>query len=341
MHVLLRDVAARAGVSLATASRVLSGARAGVSVRSRELVATAARELEYVPNAHAQALARAGAAHVGVILHDLSDPYFAEIVRGVQCASVEAQRMVTVCNSYRDPERELACITLLRSQRVGALILAGSGIEDASYLERLGAQIRAFEQSGGRAVFVGRHSIAADAVVPDNVGGSRDLARALADLGHRHFAVIGGPPLLTVTRDRLDGLRAGFAERGIVLDDADVVGGDFSRAGGAAGVAALLARGSRATCIVALNDLMAIGALSALRERGIRVPHEMSLAGFGDIPTALDVAPQLSTVHLPLTAMGQRAARLALEPPSGETRIERVPTQVILRESTAAPRAAA
>jgi LacI family transcriptional regulator len=341
MQVLLRDVAARAGVSLATASRVLSGTRAGVSVRSREAVATAARELEYVPNAHAQALARAGAVHVGVILHDVSDPYFSEIVRGVQCASVEAQRMVTVCNSFRDPERELACITLLRSQRVGALILAGSGLDDPSYLTRLGAQIRAFEQSGGHAVFVGRHNIAGDAVLPDNVGGARALAHALTDLGHRHFAVIGGPAVLTVTRDRLDGLQAGLADRGIRLDDADVVAGDFSRAGGAAGIAALQARGSRATCIVALNDAMAIGALSALRDRRIRVPDDVSLTGFGDIPITLDVMPTLSTVHLPLTAMGQRAVRLALEPPSGQARVERVAAQVMLRESTGAPRAAA
>ena len=337
MQVLLRDVAARAGVSLATASRVLSGGRAGVSVQSREAVANAARELEYVPNVHAQALARAGSAHVGAILHDLSDPYFSEIVRGVQRAAVEAQRMVTVCNSCRDPERELACIALLRSQHVGALILTGSGLDDPSYRDRLAGQIRAFAQSGGRAVFVGRHHVAGDAVLPDNIGGARALVHALADLGHRHFAVIGGPPLLTATRDRLDGLRAGFAERGIQLDDANVGGGDFSREGGVAGIAALQARGSDATCIVALNDAMAIGALSALRERGIRVPGDVSLAGFGDIPITRDVAPMLSTVHLPLMEMGERALRLALEPRTDEVRVEHMPAHVVLRESTSAP----
>jgi LacI family transcriptional regulator len=337
MQVLLRDVAARAGVSLATASRVLSGSTAGVSARSREAVAAAARDLDYVPNAHAQALARAGSANVGAILHDVSDPYFAEIVRGVQRAAVEAQRLVTICNSYRDPERELAYVTLLRSQRVGALILTGSGLDDRSYSERLAAQIRAFADSGGRTVFVGRHHIAGDAVLPDNVGGARALARALAGLGHRRFGVIGGPALLTTTRDRLDGFRAGLADCGIALPEDAVVGGDFSREGGVEGVARLRARGSDATCIVALNDAMAIGALSALRAEGVSVPGDVSVAGFDDIPLACDVVPSLTTVHLPLAEMGQRAVRLALEPRTDELRVEHVPASVVMRESTAPP----
>ncbi len=211
MSARLRDVAQRAGVSVATASRVLSGRAAGVSPGRREAVVQAARTLQYVPNAHAQALARAGTAHVGAILHDVSDPYFSEIVRGLQRAAGETDRLVTVCNSYRDTERELAYVGLLRSQRVEALILTGSGLDDRSYSERLAAQIAAFAATGGRAVFIGRHHVAGDAVLPDNVGGARALAHALVGLGHRRFAAIGGPARLTTTRDRLDGFRAGLA----------------------------------------------------------------------------------------------------------------------------------
>jgi LacI family transcriptional regulator len=337
MQVLLRDVAARAGVSLATASRVLSGSRAGVSARSREAVAAAARELDYVPNAHAQALARAGSAHVGAILHDVSDPYFSEIVRGLQRAAAESQRLVTICNSYRDPERELAYVTLLRSQHVGALILTGSGLDDRAYSERLAAQIRAFAQGGGRTVFVGRHHVAGDAILPDNVGGARALARAMAELGHRRFAVISGPTLLTTTRDRIDGLRAGLADAGIRLDDAAIFAGDFSREGGYAAIDPLLAHGGGATCIIALNDTMAIGALAALRERGVRVPDDISVAGFDDIPIARDIVPALTTVHFPLAEMGARALRLALEPAGDELRVEHVAVRVIVRESTRPP----
>jgi LacI family transcriptional regulator len=341
MSTRLRDVAQSAGVSVATASRVLSGRAAGVSAKRREAVLSAARSLHYVPNAHAQALARAGTQHIGAILHDVSDPYFAEIVRGVQRAASDGERLVTICNSYRDPERELAYVELLRAQRVSALVLTGSGLDDRSYSERLAAQIKAFGEAGGRTVFVGRHHVAGDAVLPDNVGGARALAHALAELGHRRIAVLGGPALLTTTRDRLDGLRAGFGERGITLDERDIVPGDFSRDGGAEAIEELLTRTTTATCIVALNDAMAIGALSALRARGIRVPDDISLAGFDDIPIARDLVPTLTTVHLPLAAMGARAVELALEPRTDELRVEHVPAHVVMRESTAPPKKAA
>ena len=336
MPVRLRDVAETAGVSVATASRVLSGNAGAVSPERRAAVNAAARSLNYAPNAHAQALAGAGTTHIGAILHDVGDPYFSEIVRGLQRAAVDADRLVTVCNSYRDPERELAYVRLLRSQRVGALILTGSGLDDRSYSERLSAQIAAFTSTGGRTVFIGRHHVAGDAVLPDNVGGARALARALVQLGHRTFAVIGGPPLLTTTRDRLDGFTAGLAEHGITLAPRAVVPGDFSREGGMAGMSRLLEAGSGATCIFALNDAMAIGALRTLRARNIDVPGRISVAGFDDIPTALDTNPTLTTVRIPLAEIGALAVSLALERPSDELRVRHVRSEVILRESTAA-----
>ncbi len=337
MSARLRDVAQRAGVSVATASRVLSGGADGVSPERRDAVLAAARALHYVPNAHAQALARAGTGDVGAILHDVSDPYFSEIVRGLQRAAAEADRLVTVCNSYRDPERELAYVGLLRSQRVGALVLTGSGLDDRSYSERLAAQIGAFAAAGGRPVFIGRHHVAGDAVLPDNVGGARALARRLVGLGHRRFAVIGGPPLLTTTRDRSDGFAAGLAEHGIALGSGALVPGDFSREGGMRAMAELLDARTGATCVFAMNDAMALGALRVLRARGVAVPGRMSLAGFDDIPAALDTNPTLSTVRIPLVEMGALAVSLALEPPGGELRVRHIGAEVVLRESTAPP----
>ena len=347
MSAKLRDVAEKAGVSVATASRVLSGSAEGVRPERRQAVVAAARELQYVPNAHAQALARSGTTHIGAILHDVSDPYFSEIVRGLQRAAVDAGQLVTVCNSYRDPERELAYVGLLRSQRIGALILTGSGLDDRSYSERLAAQINAFASTGGRPVFIGRHHIVGDAVLPDNVGGARALARALVTMGHRKFAAISGPPLLTTTRDRLDGFKAGLAEHGITLDPAAIAPGDFTREGGMAGMAHLLDAGpagyggiaSDATCVFALNDAMALGALRTLRDRDIDVPGRISLAGFDDIPATLDTNPTLTTVRIPLAEMGALAVSLALEPPSDELRVRHIRSEVVLRESTAPPAA--
>jgi LacI family transcriptional regulator len=335
MPATLIDVARHAGVSLATASRVLNGSTRSVTPALAQRVLAAAQALAYVPNAHAQALARASTATIGVIVHDMSDPYFSEILRGVQQVSSARERLVMVCNSYRDPERELAYVTLLQSQRVEALILAGSGLNDRRYVERLAAQVESFAATGGRTVFIGRHNILGDAIIPDNAGGARALGRALIGLGHRRFGLIGGPPLLTTTHDRYEGFRQALDEAGIALPPDHIVQCDFTRDGGAAAIGALLAQAPGITAIFALNDSMAVGALAALRGRGIRVPEQISVAGFDDIPITRDVVPALSTVRLPMVELGARAIARALEPHESPPRIEYLPTEVILRESTA------
>jgi LacI family transcriptional regulator len=219
------------------------------------------------------------------------------------------------------------------------MILTGAGLDDRSYSERLAAQIGAYADAGGAAVFIGRHHVAGDAVLPDNVGGARALARALVELGHRSFAVISGPTLLTTTRDRIDGFTAGLAEAGIALDPDAVVPGDFTREGGMHAMTQLLDGATRATCVFALNDAMALGALRVLRARGIAVPQQLSVAGFDDIPGAIDSQPALSTVRIPMAEVGRMAIELALGAHAGELRVRSVATDVVLRESTAAVRA--
>lgn len=294
----------------------------------------AAQRLGYAPNPHARALARARDAAVGVIVHDVSDPYFSEIVRGILQATSAAGQMVLICNSYRQRERELAYVASFRARRTQALILAGSGLEDRDFGAHMARQILDFEAAGGRAALIGRHYAPGDAVLPDNVGGARALAVALAELGHREIGVIAGPPLLTTTFDRLAGFRMGLAEAGLELPDEHVVASDFTRDGGEGAAFELVGRVRGLTAIFALNDVMAIGALSALRQRGMRVPQDISLAGFDDIPIARDLSPALSTVRVPMAEMGARALALALQPRADRLRIEHLPTQVVLREST-------
>jgi LacI family transcriptional regulator len=329
----ISDVARRAGVSVATASRTLNGARP-VGEALRDQVVAAARELGYSPNPHARALAQASDASVGVIVHDVTDPYFSEIVRGMLQASSQTERLVLICNTYRDRERELAYIAHFRAQRVKALVLAGSGLEDREYGARMAAQITAFEATGGRAALIGRHYAPGDSVIPDNVGGARAVARTLVDLGHRRIGVISGPANLTTTYDRLAGFRMGLAGAGIELDA--VVTGDFTRDGGELAVGQLLAAVPDLTAIFALNDVMAIGALSGLRRLNRRVPQDISLAGFDDIPIARDLMPSLTTVRVPMAQMGARALALAMEPLGTGLRTEHLPTELVLRDSTGA-----
>src|SRR3954465_9277694 len=173
----LADVARLAGVSQATASRIINGSNKLVTDELRARVLRAVAELQYVPNAHAQLLARSQRTAVGVIVHDVSDPYFAEIPRGLQRVATDHGRLLMICNSYRDPERELEYVELLRGQQVAAIIMAGSGYHDAGFTALPNERLAAYEASGGRVAVIGRHEHAGDAVMPDNEAGGYLVGR--------------------------------------------------------------------------------------------------------------------------------------------------------------------
>src|SRR3712207_289788 len=307
----LADVARRAGVSPATASRVINGSSKPVTDELRERVLRAVAELQYVPNAHAQMLARSHRNAVGVVVHDVSDPYFAEITRGLQRIATDHGRLVIICNTYRDPDKELEYVELLRAHQVAAIILAGSGYHDQAFTELLDTKLTVYERTGGRVAVIGRHEHAGDAVVPDNEQGGYLAGDHLYSLGHIEVGVIAGPRNLTTTTDRLSGLTRAAHEHGHELSASHIVYADFDRDGGAAAAASLLARHPALTAIAALNDSMAVGALACLRT----MPRKVSVTGFDDMPIAQDVTPALTSVRLPLAEMGARAMTLALAEP--------------------------
>ncbi|MEH1013330.1 LacI family DNA-binding transcriptional regulator [Micromonospora sp. CPCC 206060] len=330
----LADVARRAGVSPATASRVINGSSKPVADELRERVMQAVAELRYVPNAYAQLLARSDRTAVGVIVHDVSDPYFAEVTRGLQRVATERGRLLIICNSYRDPERELEYVELLRGQQVAALILAGSGYHDPAFTTLLNEKLAAYEATGGRVAVIGRHEHSGDAVMPANEDGGYLVGRELLALGHRMVGVIAGPRVLTTTTDRIAGLRRAFAAQGLTLPEEHICYAGFDRDGGVQATGALLDAVPGLTAVVALNDQMAIGALALLRSRGIAVPERVSVTGFDDMPIARDVTPALTTVRLPLVEMGVRAMTLALDPGTTGGRVEVLAAELVRRDST-------
>jgi len=182
-----------------------------------------------VPNAHARMLARAERGAAGVIVHDMSDPYFAEITRGLQRTAIACGTLLVICNSYRDPEREREYVELLSAQRVSALVLAGSGYHDVRATREIDAALRRYNDGGGRVAVIGRHALIGDAVLPDNESGARLQGERLYQLGHRHVGVIAGPRDLTTTTDRLSGIRAAARAYGLVVPPRHVGHGDFSR----------------------------------------------------------------------------------------------------------------
>ncbi len=332
----ITDVARLAGVSTATASRVVSSAPYAVSPATRERVLDAARALDYVPNALARGLLKSYIPVVGVIVHDITDPYFAEVVRGVEDAASPGGYLVITCSSDRIAERENSYVRLLRSMRAGTVIFAGSGLDDPACNEEMAKHLAAMREYGAAVVHLSPHASGAPQIGVDNAAGIAGMVAALVGLGHRRIAFLAGPTSLYVARERLAGYRRGLADAGFTFDDRLVVSTGFSRQGGALGVDRLLAGSVPFTAICSANDLLALGALRRLEELGIDVPREVSVAGFDDIQTAAMVAPGLTTVRLPLHEIGRLGFEFAEQVLSGGHPVPQVlPTELVMRDSTA------
>jgi LacI family transcriptional regulator len=328
---LLSDVAAAAGVSLATASRALNG-QAGVGAALAEKVREVARDLGYVANVHARQLAGGTTSVIGLIVHEIDDPFFTEIAGGIVRSALEENLMVQVSHSGRDPEQELRQITTLVVQDVDAIIIAGSGYVDPAREARAKDVLRAYQQRGGRVAVIGRHHLSVDAVLPDNAKVGAAAAQHLVQLGHRDVLVAAGSDQLTTIADRLSGIRSAFQEVGIqptVLHDA------FSLEGGARIASRIGELAAPPSAVIALSDLMAIGVLQELRRQGMRVPDDISVVGIDDITVSQSLAPALTTVAVPLAEMGQIAFSMVRKPSAARPRRRVVPIRLVVRESTA------
>jgi LacI family transcriptional regulator len=271
---------------------------------------------------------------VGLVISDVGDPYFSSIAAGAIRAAEEHQLVVTMACTFGREEREIDYVAALRSQRARAVIVVGSRVRDRELTERLGAEVRSFEQSGGRAAFISQRKIAADTVVLENRAGARSLAEALCCRGYRRFGILAGRTDLLTARDRSAGFREGAARHGVQIAQDDVVHCGFTRDGGYDAMIEVLDRSRGIDCVFAVNDVMALGAMAALRDRGVALPSAMGVAGFDDILTLRDVTPALTTVRLPLEDLGAWALQLVLEPSTDQPRIRRVRGEVVLREST-------
>ncbi|MGW6744011.1 LacI family DNA-binding transcriptional regulator [Streptomyces sp. NPDC055025] len=361
MTVTLADVAARARVSPATVSRVLNG-NYPVAAATRERVLRAVDELDYVLNGPASSLAAATSDLVGILVNDIADPFFG-IMAGAAQTEIGGQegtgraggeKLAIVCNTGGSPERELTYLTLLQRQRAAAVILTGGALEDPRHTAAMTAKLAKLADAGTRVVLCGRPPLPdSDAMVAalafDNRGGGRRLTEHLLALGHRRIGYVAGPMERTTTRHRLEGHLAAMAaagprEGGRAGGTAEereslTVHGPYTRRSGYEATLELLRRAPDLTAVVAANDTVALGACAAVREQGLRIPQDVSVAGFDDLPFAVDAVPALTTVRLPLYEAGARAGRLAMgteaPPPGG---IATIAAELMARASTAPPR---
>lgn len=337
--VTLSQVAREAGVSLATASRAINGS-ANRTVRAdlRDRVLEAAARLRYSPDANAQAMARGRTTSLGLIVHDIADPYFSSIAAGVGLAAERAGLAVVLASTQHDPGREPSFVEVLRRQRARAIIVAGGRRDDDDANVAMRDALADFRASGGSVALVGQPLLDVDTVMIANRSGSGALAAALHERGYRRFGVLAGPPDHLTARERREGFGASLAEHGVVVDPGHLVPSAFTRDGGYEAMTALLRSPDRPECVFAVNDVMAVGAMAAARDAGVHVPQDLAVAGFDDIVTLRDITPALTTVRIPLVDVGIAATELALAAPSSEPRLVHVDGTVVLRESTPAVR---
>lgn len=331
----IKDVAKLAGVSISTASVALSG-RGPVSQATRRRVLEAAEALDYRPNAIARSLVTKRTRTVGLVLSDITDPYFHEIAKGVEAVLSGAGYALILADTDHSVEKELRSLETFRSHQVAGVILAGSGTEESRELVRL-------DQDDVAVVTLGRRHSNWPFVAVDNVHAAFMATEHLIETGRRRIGFIAGPKGLLAAEERRQGYRRALARHRLSWDPRWEAVGDFTPDGGYRAIQQLLdavadrPRQGRPEAILAANDQTAIGVLKGLKERGVAVPEEMAVVGIGGIPTGEYVDPPLTTVSLPMKAMGEAAARLLIEQIEGREGSERevwLETRLLVRSST-------
>lgn len=334
----LRDVAAVAGVSVATASRVLGSSSRTVAPEHERRVLAAAAELHYTVDVAARAM-RGTSGSIALVADDLTTPSIGIVVAAMERQARTVDAFVTVSSTRGTPERQFETVRTLCAFRPRALVLTSSRIESAALGGRLLDELIAYERRGGRVVIFGDTDMPFDSISVDNRASARLMGEYVAATGHRRVVVLGGTVDKANVSSRVTGFQDGLLAGGVDAAGVRVVNCEVSRQGGYDAVTGLVAEGLADTdAIVAANDVIAIGALSACRAAGIDVPGQVSVTGFDDIQLAVDVTPRLTTVALPLAGIGAESIRLALAAAghgTGVTR-ERVLGTLLVRDSVSA-----
>ena len=335
----IRDVAKRAGVSIATVSYVLNG-RSAVAQETRGRVLEAMQELSYHPSAAARSLLGRRTSMVGFLIPHppetiFLDPYFAELIRGVAIMADAHQYNPVIVTVESEAHAHEVYARIVQNGLVDGVVMCCASNQHTYLVDDM-------LRDGIRFVVIGSAMPGTITFVDvDNRGGAEAAVEHLLSLGHRSIAFINGPPDYFHARQRLVGFLSALRAHDISLESCPVVNGSFSREGGYAAMNRLLDAEARPTAVFLASDLMAVGAMQCLHERGLRIPDDLSLVGFDDTLLATATSPPLTTVHQPLTEMAAAATQLALALGHGEQPPQlgvEIATTLTVRESTAPPK---
>jgi LacI family transcriptional regulator len=328
----IKDVAQAASVSTATVSHVINGTRP-VSEETQHRVLQAMEDLNYQLNAVARGLRTKKTRLLALVIPDITNPFFTDFARGFQDAADQRDYVVIVCNTDRDLQRELRYLDMLRQQQVDGLALNPAGVTARDLKQLLKAQVSV--------VLVGSQidDPNFDVVMVDNVRGGQDAVQHLIDLGHVRIGLVSGPRTTSSGMLRYQGYCQALEANRLSFEEQLVEEGDFTYEGGYACMQRLLALESRPTAVFATSDVMALGAKKAIEDAGLRIPADLSLIGFDDIPELARSRPALTTVAQPRYPMGWETARLLLERVEQSSPPERrkvvMEHRLVVRESTA------
>lgn len=329
----MRHIASIAGVSIGTVSHVINGS-ANVRDELRQRVLQAIQQLGYQPSQLARGLRRNQTRIIGMIVPDITNPFFPAVVRGAEDVAYQSSYRLMLCNADNDPAKELAYLEELRSYHMAGFLLipsVNSRLETMKHIEGCSP-----------AVCLDRRPVGwrGDAVTVDNAGGAAAAANYLVSLGHRIIAMITGNMQLTNAVSRAGGFRTALEEKGIAIEPEYIQEGRFDRLSGYEKMRVLLQLRPRPTAVFASNDLIALGVLAALEEGGLRCPDDLSLVGFDDLDFADFVQPALTTVSQPGYQMGAKGASLLIRRLQGFADAPQhvvLPTELKLRHSVTVP----
>ena len=323
--VTIHDVAERAGVSVATVSRVFND-KGSLREATYLRVLAVAERMRYVPHAAARSLSTRQTSTIGVVLPELHGEFFSEVIRGIDVSARSRGLHLIVSGSHSDREEMSAVLRAVRG-RVDGLIVMSPDLDATTLLRDLPDYVPVVVLN---ALVEGRPSITID-----NAGGARAVVRHLAALGHRRIAFVSGPENNGDAAQRRRGYRAGVRAAGAASESDLEISGNFTEDSGYEAAKKIAARSSRPTAMFAANDAMAIGALSAFNEAGMRVPDDIALVGFDDIPIARFLSPPLTSVKVPIADLGRRSLDLLLDS-SKTKRSETLKTSLMVRQSCGA-----
>ena len=328
MPATIRDVARAAGVSVATVSRALNGAD-NVLPETRQRIQEAAKALRFTPSGAARSLITRRTDTVGALLPDLFGEYFSELIRGIDQAARARGLHLLVSSSHGDADEAAAAMRAMNGRVDGLIVMSPHA--DANFLQHnLPGSLPAVLLNTG-AELAGHARF-----VVDNFGGAQAMTRHLAASGRKRIAFIGGPQGNHEAQERLRGYRAGLKSG---MKEA-VFEGDFTEEAGWSAGRRIAQTKPRPDAVFAANDMMAVGCLAALREAGLRVPEDVALGGFDDIPIARHITPALSTIRVPIAALGAAALDTLVKaveaPQSQATHTEVMPVELVVRRSCGA-----